>query len=172
MSYGEALGSFYISWQTMKYIQETMPVLERFVVLICDDTSRSQRVTHARNVLSICAEDKNPWELLSTDHALFQYTKRVGYKDGHCWGQCFEWERSRGQGNHKSQMRGNLYAPPYCKHQKCNYHYHGDEGWGQRRRCSLNDLKLCQTSGKSMDDFPSQEKLIQTWVQRYSHPSP
>ena len=24
------------------------------------------------------------------------------------------------QGNHKSQMRGNLYAPPSCEHQRCN----------------------------------------------------
>ena len=84
MSYEEALNFL-----------QTMPVLERFVVLICDHTSRSQRVTDARNVLPICAEEKNPWDLLSTDHALFQYTKRVDNKDGNCWGQCFEWGRSR-----------------------------------------------------------------------------
>ena len=43
----------------MKDVQETMPALERFVVLMSDHTSRSQRVNDARNVLSICAEGKN-----------------------------------------------------------------------------------------------------------------
>ena len=45
--------------QTMKDVEETMPVLERFVVLMSDHTSRSQGVNDARNVLSICAEGKN-----------------------------------------------------------------------------------------------------------------
>ena len=76
------------------------------------------------------------------------------------------------QGNHKSQIRGKLYAPPYCEHQRCNWnHYHGDEGWGQRRTYSLNDLKLCQTSGKSLY-FPSQEKLPLSWVQTFPPPPP
>ena len=59
-------------------------------------------------------------------------------------------------------------SPPPLPH---HHHYHGDEGWGQRRSCSLNDLQLCQTSGKSLY-FHWQEELIQTSVQRYSHPSP
>ena len=89
----------------MKDVQETMPVLERFVVVMSDHTSRSQRLNDARNVLSICTEGNNPWHLLSTDHVLFQYTKRVAYKDGHCWGHSLNGED---QGNHKSQMRGSL----------------------------------------------------------------
>ena len=79
----------------MKDAQETMPVLERFVVVMSDHTSPRGRVNDARNLLSNCAEGNNPLDLLSTDHVLFHYTKRVAYKDGHCGGQCFEWGRSR-----------------------------------------------------------------------------
>ena len=80
----------------MKGVQETMPVLERFIHGVMSvHTSRSQRVNDASNVLSIYAEGNNPWDLLSTGHVLFQYTKRVDYKDGHCGEQCFEWVISR-----------------------------------------------------------------------------
>ena len=68
----------------MKNVQETVPVFERFVDLMSDHTGRSQGVNDVRNVFSICAEGKNPWDLLSTDHVLFQYNKRVAYKDGNC----------------------------------------------------------------------------------------
>ena len=80
------------------------PLLERFVVLMSNHTSRNQRVNDARKVLSICAEGKNPLTMyyFSTPREL--PTKIDIVEDSALNGE--------DQGNHKSQMRGSLYAPP------------------------------------------------------------
>ena len=47
---------------------------------------------------------RNLKNLPCIDRALFQHTKRVAYKDGHCWGQCLGWDDQD-----PSQIRGSLF---------------------------------------------------------------
>ena len=56
---------------------------------------------------------RNLKNLPCIDHVLFQHTKRVAYKDGHCWGQCLEWDDQD-----PSQIRGSLFGLPYHEHQR------------------------------------------------------
>ena len=57
----------------MTDVLDSMPVLERFVVVMSYHTNRSM-MHKGRNF-------ENP---PSIDHVLFHHAKRVAYKDGHC----------------------------------------------------------------------------------------
>ena len=89
MSYGEATAVFKsLSKQpTMQDVQDALPVLERFVVLMYDRASQCQSVNDARKVL-FAQKGRTLENIPPTADALLQHAKRVAYQAGHCWGQC------------------------------------------------------------------------------------
>ena len=101
----------------MKDIQETMPVLERFVVLISDHTTEVKE-SLMPETFCIFAQKRRTLETscLLTMH-YFSTPRELITKMDIVEDSALNGEH---QGNHKSQMRGNLYSPPHCEHQRCN----------------------------------------------------
>lgn len=63
-----------------------LQVLERFVVLMYDRSSRTSSVDEAR--LDLFAKKQKPFDLLPpTQSSLKEHAKRAAYQAGHIWGQ-------------------------------------------------------------------------------------
>ena len=81
------------------YSRSTVSVLERFVILNLTTQTRV-RVKESmmpEKLWLFAQKGRNLKNLSSINHVLFQHTKRVAYKDGHCWGKCLEWGWSRSE---------------------------------------------------------------------------
>ena len=78
----------------MTDVKDSMPVLERFVVLMSYHTNRSMM---PEIFWLLAHKGRNLENLPSIDHVLFHHTKRVAYKDGQYLGQCLEWRWSRSE---------------------------------------------------------------------------
>ena len=68
-------------------LQDVMPVLERFVVLMYDRSSICMNVNDARKEL-FAHKGRSIESIPPTADALFQHSKRSVYQSGYCWGQC------------------------------------------------------------------------------------
>ena len=68
-------------------LQDVMPVLERFVVLMYGRFSICMNVNDARKEL-FAHRGRSIESIPPTADALFQHSKRSVYQSGYCWGQC------------------------------------------------------------------------------------
>ena len=68
-------------------LQDVMPVLERFVVLMYDRSSICMNVNDAHKEL-FAHRGRSIESIPPTADALFQHSKRSVYQSGYCWGQC------------------------------------------------------------------------------------
>ena len=104
----------------MQNVLDAMPVFERFVVLVYDQTSQYQRsmmpekfYLHRRG---------EPLRTFPTADALLQHKERVACQAEHCWGQCLVSNPElpspslNGDGQNPGHMHGSLGGPP--RHQK------------------------------------------------------
>ena len=66
-------------------LQDVMPVLERFVVLMYDRSSICMNVNDARKEL-FANKGRSIESIPLTADALFQHSKRSVYQSGYCWG--------------------------------------------------------------------------------------
>ena len=67
-------------------IEQWLPLLERFVVLLYDRTSSLEHVNEARKEL-FTKKSRTIDRLPPTQAALIQHIKRAAYQAGHCWAQ-------------------------------------------------------------------------------------
>ena len=65
----------------MTDVKDSMPVLERFVVVMSYHTNRSMM---PEMFWLFAHKGRNFENLPAVDHVLFQHTNRVAYEDGHC----------------------------------------------------------------------------------------
>ena len=63
------------------YVKDSMPVLERFVVLMSYHTNPSMM---PKKFWLFAHKGRNLENLPSINHVFFHHAKRVAYKDGHC----------------------------------------------------------------------------------------
>lgn len=89
-------------------VENAMPALERFVVLLYDRTSTCAEVDEARGDL-FTRKGRAIISIPPTSAALFQHVKRAAYQAGHCWASSlllnqelpspslWEWTRSSAQ---------------------------------------------------------------------------
>ena len=68
-------------------LQDVMPVSERFVVLMYDQSSICRKVNDACKEL-FAHKERSIESIPPTADALFQHSKRSVYQSGYCWGQC------------------------------------------------------------------------------------
>ena len=68
-------------------LQDVMPVLERFVVLMYDRSSICMNVNDAHKELFV-HKGRSIESIPPTADALFQHSKRSVYQSGYCWRQC------------------------------------------------------------------------------------
>ena len=94
----------------MTDVKDSMPVLERFVVLMSYHKNRS---IMPEMFWLFAHKGRNLENLRAVDHVLFHHTKRVAYKDGQ-----YFWDSAwNGDGQDPSQMHGSLCGPRDCEHQ-------------------------------------------------------
>ena len=93
MSYGEATELFTSLSKLWRMFKKLCPCLE----ICCPNVwphKPELKESMMPETFCLFAQKRRTLET-SCDHVLIQYTKRVAYKDGHCWGQSFDWGRSR-----------------------------------------------------------------------------
>ncbi len=69
---------------SVKYIEQWLPLLERFVVLLYDCTSSLEHVNDSRKEL-FTKKGRAIDRLPPTQAALIQHIKRAAYQAGYCW---------------------------------------------------------------------------------------
>ena len=67
-------------------IEEILPVIERYVILLYDKASSEMRINNARKFL-FAHKGRDIENIPPTQDALKQHLLRVGYQAGHIWGQ-------------------------------------------------------------------------------------
>jgi hypothetical protein len=86
-SYVEVTAAFLtLSSKPVVIDNDTMAVLERFVILMYDRTSSEEDVNTVRREL-FAKKSRAIEAIPPTQAALHQHVKRVAYQGGHCWGQ-------------------------------------------------------------------------------------
>ena len=86
------------------FLDDCMPLIERFVVHLCSRTSTALTVTEARQVL-FSKKSRAMENIPPTQVAFLHHTKRAAYQAGHVWGSSLitklqilspqEWDRKR-----------------------------------------------------------------------------